>query len=238
MLAYIVSTGLYSHKFNSFGVFNLLFWALAVANWVHNVHFVSLLGAGDFCRIQTATDKHLFSVGVRHIVITDKHLEASVFYPMDKDFSDGNYDATWFKDPERTITSMKNVFGPMFGIPYIPGFLLRAYTRIIVPMKLNGLLCKKLASGSQPISPVVFSHGLSGDKAMYTAIYHALAAHGHLVIAVNHQDESCFHTYDKSGKEIKFLKKPFYVAPFRQAQIKIRSDEILRTLDELKNMSH
>ena len=84
-------------------------------------------------------------------------------------------------------------------------------------MTTNGELCRRFANGKEALRPIIFSHGLSGDKAFYTAVYHAMAAHGHLVIAVNHQDESGFHTYDKDGKEIIFVKKPFYVAPFRQA---------------------
>ena len=143
----------------------------------------------------------------------------------------------WFEDSARTIQSFKNVFGPMFEIPYIPEFLLRCYTCITIPMIKNGNLCKRFASGQEALRPVIFSHGLSGDKAFYTGVYHSLAAHGHFVIAVNHQDESSFHTYDKAGKEILFLKKPFYVAPFRQAQIKIRSDEIMQTISALTNLS-
>ena len=112
---------------------------------------------------------------------------------------------------------MKKVFGPMFEIKWIPSFLLRTYTRIVVPMTTNGDLSTKYASGKEALRPVIFSHGLSGDKAHYTQIYHAMASHGHLVIAVNHQDESGFHTYDKDGKEILFVKKPFYVAPLRKA---------------------
>ena len=124
-------------------------------------------------------------MGVRNIQITEKQLEASVYYPMDRN-SPSVYDAKWFNDQDRSIKAMKKVFGPMFGIPYIPSFLLRAYTRIIVPIVTDGKLCDRFASGKEALRPVVFSHGLSGDKAMYTAVYHALAAHGHLVVAVNH----------------------------------------------------
>ena len=84
-------------------------------------------------------------------------------------------------------------------------------------MITDGNLCERFASGKEALRPVIYSHGLGLDKAFYTAIYHALAAHGHFVIAVNHQDESGMHTYDKDGKEISFVKKPYYVAPFRQA---------------------
>ena len=84
-------------------------------------------------------------VTMKHIKITEKRLEASVYYPMDRQTQD--FTARWFEDQDRTIMSMKKVFGPMFEIPYIPDFLLRTYTRIIVPMITKGNLCKRFASG-------------------------------------------------------------------------------------------
>ena len=50
----------------------------------------------------------------------------------------------------------------------------------------NGNLCERFSSGKEALRPVIFSHGLSGDKAFYMGVYHAFAANGHLVIAVNH----------------------------------------------------
>ena len=185
-LVYALSTSFYSQTFRPFGVINFLVWLLAMAAWIHSVHFVALVGATDFCRIKSATDKSLYSVGTRYIQITDKRLEAQVYYPMDRVAPQEEYTAQWFRDPERTINAMKNVFGPMFEIPYIPDFLLRTYTRIKVPMFKDRNLCERFASGKEALRPVIFSHGLSGDKANYMGVYHAMAANGHLVIAVNH----------------------------------------------------
>ena len=68
-----------------------------MAAWAHSVHFVYLVGAMDFCRIDSATDSSLYKVGVRHIKITDKQLEASVYYPMDRN-AECPYTALWFED--------------------------------------------------------------------------------------------------------------------------------------------
>ena len=63
--------------------------------------------------------------------------------------------------------------------------------------------------------PIVFSHGLSGNKDVYKAVYLAMAAHGHLVVAINHQDRTCFHTYDKDKNEMYYELKQLYIAPLR-----------------------
>ena len=59
---------------------------------------------------------------------------------------------------------------------------------------------------------MIFSHGLSADKAYYSALYHAMAASGYLVVAINHQDESCFYTEDKDGKPILYAIEEIYCA--------------------------
>ena len=57
---------------------------------------------------------------------------------------------------------------------------------------------------------MIFSHGLRADKAFYTAVYHAMAAQGYLVIALNHQDKSCLYTEDRDGKEILYEHKDLH----------------------------
>ena len=131
---------------------------------------------------------------------------------------------------------MKHVFGALKGVSYIPDFLLLSYTQITIPATTNGELCERFASGKEAIRPIIFSHGLSACANYYTAVHHSMAAHGHVVIAVNHQDESCFYTEDKNRKPILFVHKELHCGvPYRQAQINIRSDEILKTIAALKS---
>ena len=74
---------------------------------------------------------------------------------------------------------------------------------------------------------------MGGDKNFYTVVCLALAAHGYLVIAVNHQDKSCFHTYDKDGEELYFEGFANGTAALRQAQVKTRAAEILAVIQQL-----
>lgn len=133
------------------------------------------------------------------------------------DVSGKAYTAKWYQDPVRMMKSYKRTLCNMqtITLPFVPEFLLRSFTNIMMPAYLNGDLCEKFASGKESIRPMVFSHGLSADKNFYMAIYLAMASHGYMVVAINHQDESCFYTEDAKGNEIWFLKKLFYSAPLR-----------------------
>ena len=92
----------------------------------------------------------------------------------------------WYRDASRMMRAYKRVFGQMFNLSYVPDFILRAYANIVLPAYMDGELCERFASGREAIRPIIFSHGLSGEKEFYTAIYLAMAAHGYVVVAINH----------------------------------------------------
>ena len=96
---YAVTTGFYSTPFNPFGLISILIWLFAAVTWVHSMHYTIYCGAQDFFRIYSHSDgKSPFAVGVRNFKITEKKLEASVFYPVDKEKARNN--AGWFRNPE------------------------------------------------------------------------------------------------------------------------------------------
>lgn len=98
----------------------------------------------------------------------------------------------------------------------MPDCFARAFTNVQIPVKLDGEVCDRFSGGEEAIRPVVFSHGLGGYKDVYSSIYHSMAANGHLVIAINHQDESCFFdTKDKDGKVIKLVVKDHFSEQYR-----------------------
>ena len=74
----------------------------------------------------------------------------------------------------------------MFDLPLAFDVLLSTFTKVMLPAYNEGELSQRFASGKEAIRPVVFSHGLSGEKENYTAIYLAMASHGYLVVAINH----------------------------------------------------
>jgi hypothetical protein len=90
-------------------------------------------GAFDFSKMDTEGP---YKVGMRRIHITDKQIEASIFYPIDK--STKSNCTLWFPNATKTIQGMKRVFGHMFGIPYFPDFILRPYTKVKIPVIENG----------------------------------------------------------------------------------------------------
>ena len=56
------------------------------------------------------------------------------------------------------------------------------------------------------------------------------------MIALDHQDWSCFHTENKDGKPIMFeYRDPHCEISYRKSQIEIRSSEIMKIIDTLKN---
>ena len=124
-------------------------------------------------------------MGVRYCKIGEKNLETSVFYPIDK--VDGEQASTpWWPNQERAMRAFGSVFGQLFNIPWIPDFILLSFVSIKMPCLLDGELANRFSTGAEALRPIVFSHGLSGDKNFYMAVYHALAANGYFVMAINH----------------------------------------------------
>lgn len=68
----------------------------------------------------------------------------------------------------------------------IPDVFFRTYAKVGIAAYDDAKLCFRFSSGKEAVRPMIFSHGLSGAKDMYTGIYHAMAANGYLVIAINH----------------------------------------------------
>lgn len=205
-MIYVGIAYLFFEQGESFGVLGVLFWVMAAAAWMHSVSFVYKVGAIDFCRVWHPSDNSPYAVGLHTTKLTNKQLEASIFYPVDKaSVADKPFTALWYPDAERTIRSFSKSMAAMFSLPVpIPDFLLRSYTNVKIPAYVDADLSSRFAKGEEDMRPIIFSHGLSADKNFYTGVCLALAAHGHLVIAINHQDRSCFHTYDKDGKEMLF----------------------------------
>ena len=106
----------------------------------------------------------------------------------------------------------------MFGLPFTPpAFIVRSFANVTIPAYKDSQISSKFIEGATKLRPIIFSHGLSGDKNFYTSVCLALAAHGYLVIAINHQDKSCFHTYDKDGNDLYYEPHPIGSAALRQA---------------------
>ena len=72
-----------------------------------------------------------YKVGVKQIRITERRLQASVYYPVDKDTK--GVPALWWPDAQKTLAGMKSVFSQMFNLPVFPDFLVTPNLLVEIP---------------------------------------------------------------------------------------------------------
>ena len=188
---------------------------------------------------------HPYMVGVKYATLTDKKLEASIFYPIDKttevEWSNRkklNKKALWTEDELRTYrTYGKALKEAMLGFEP-PECIVRFYATRKLPALENADIARRFHLEGDKIRPMIFSHGLSASKVFYSALYHKMAANGYLVIALNHQDGTCFFTIDQNGKDLCYQKDVFEKKELREKQIKIRAEEVIKVIEELRGQEN
>ena len=74
-------------------------------------------------------------------------------------------------------------------------------TFVWLPVAVNAPLAKDFAHGKKQLQPLVFSHGEALDRMLYSGILRELASYGFLVIALNHNDQTCMLTLGKPVKK-------------------------------------
>ena len=200
-----------------------------------------------------------FAVGLRYTRVTDKRLEATVYYPVEKDDVRGkDYTASWYpsyKSPELIVKTMRRMqlaqlvhavelkdkirFTTEDALPaslrYAPKMTPDAACRPDTQVKIPAFF--EAPPAEKELRPVIFSHGLSASNTLYSGVCIALAARGYLVVAINHQDKSCFHTYDgrNNDAEMFFEFTEIHSAELRPRQLQIRVDEVISVMDLIKS---
>ena len=198
-----------------------------------------------------------YAVGVHYTRITDKRLEATIYYPVEKEeMHDKPYNAEAFPPYKSTdfllqawgkslmsqlvvIMELHNLidykepedlpwFLRFFGTR-VPNFMLKPDCQMKIPAYIGAKPAR------EELRPIIFSHGLTACNSMYSGACIAFAAQGYLVIAVNHQDGSCFHTYDSKNNDADMFygdrMRPAFSQKLRTEQLKIRVAEIRSVID-------
>lgn len=88
--------------------------------------------------------------------------------------------------------------------------------------------------GLKTMQPIVFSHGLSGHRMVYSALYRELASCGYCVIALTHSDGSADYSataglFDNSFEIYDYAK--------RNICVKIRENELNAVVKEITEVS-
>lgn len=129
-----------------------------------------------------------------------------------------------------------------FIAPSIPSLFSMLFNWQMRYVAIPALWDTAMAEKKFPV--VVFSHGLSANRSIYSTVCTELASHGFVVAAVEHRDRSACATFtlsEEGEKEyILFKPTPVDVKEYnlRNEQIKIRVEESIRALDVLEKINN
>ncbi|PVU96825.1 hypothetical protein BB561_000930 [Smittium simulii] len=127
--------------------------------------------------------------------------------------------------------------------------------------EINQINAQPVNNTTHKFPVAIFSHGLAGNRSTYSAICRELASHGFIIIAIEHRDGSASATYLKDQNKVlnfqdfesyrgeinKNNKNNSGFTPieqfgderlaFQRRKLKMRVDEVLETLNEIKRLN-
>lgn len=160
--------------------------------------------------------------------------EVQVFYPAKLGESEELEVADWLPHGDKSITGILALTVSLCNLVKVPFVHLHSKgLSHVKSMVYKGAAVSEDFRG-KPIVPVVFSHGLQSATFLYTMCLRDLAAHGFLVLAVNHQDGSNLHTVTREGADKYYgAKEPLELRDKREPQLRRREEEMRELIGEL-----
>ena len=166
-------------------------------------------GPGNFDKVKI---RGSYGVGYREFHVSGTETAVSVFYPIDSKFKnekDSSKKLYFMKYGDEQVAALIKA-GAWFddpksrgGYPALAGTFLK-HVEIDVHQK------KQIAPDfeGKKLIPIIFSHGLTASRALYTAYCREFASNGYIVFALDHHDGSCHYTLDEDGIEIHLNRTP------------------------------
>lgn len=156
-----------------------------------------LYGEGDYKSV-TATSGP-YEVGFREFTTKELWNDCSVYYPVDKIVSDKfkseGFGSVHLLRYPKSLSGLKNALSSIDGLAAgLNKFRVKFYTFVSVPAAMKAPLADDFAQGKKKLQPLVFSHAEAADRMVYSTMLRELASHGFLVVALNHNDQTCMHT--------------------------------------------
>jgi hypothetical protein len=131
-----------------------------------------------------------YRVGFRDFVSNEMGNECSIFYPAMNDDS-GTFGVPympWGDEEAKGFHKVVESNSPAFG--RCPLFLTaKPMQKISIPVFRNANI-----AALKQLQPIIFSHGLSGNRMTYSVICRELASCGYFVICLSHDDRSGMYT--------------------------------------------
>lgn len=122
-----------------------------------------------------------------------KQIVVRIFYPVDKDVADKYEMAHWL--PEKENATAGQYAEAYAKFMWRPGTLASwlgslAFLPLMPNISTKTLDSAPAASTPEKFRPVIYSHGLGGNRSCYSAVCIGLASHGYFVVAPEHTDGS------------------------------------------------
>ena len=164
-------------------------------------------GAGDLSRIEI---RGPYKVGFKSYFVKKTSCAVSVFYPMDKSWPAPASEMKLFPYGMEGVTALTRADAYVKGMAFAwPARLFGLFaTQIVLPVCSAGPLAEDFLDGKKKLVPIVFSHGLTASRALYTTHCRELAACGYIVFSLDHHDGSCHYTEDAEENPIIFDTEP------------------------------
>ncbi len=143
-------------------------------------------GMGDYSKFKPSGP---YRVGYKEFTTKELSNDCSIFYPAAPDGS-GKFGVPFLLYGEKQIEGLKLIVGADLPpwIAFVAKIILRSMLSIKVPVYRDATIGKKM------MQPVVFSHGLSAQRMIYSSLYMEMASCGYCVIALSHNDQSSDYT--------------------------------------------
>jgi platelet-activating factor acetylhydrolase len=126
-------------------------------------------------------------------------------------------------------------------IANLPTFLSNWLSNLASIKKTRFYKDAQIMESEAPFPVIIFSHGLGGNRLIYSCICSDLASHGFVVAAIEHRDGSASLAKGIDDEWIQYDNVPPEVWGFRHHQLRHRVSEVelcLASLDEIARNGH
>lgn len=158
----------------------------------------------------------------------------SVYYPTDVRTNAVKY---WipekYREGDRWNAGVQSARTWYMNLSFtLPTWMLNSWRDITIDVEPDGALAADFNTGSKKLIPIVFSHGLTGSRTMYSVLGRELASCGYAVFLIDHHDGSTCFTM-KHGKEPVWFNKnmPYFSGDDMHNRVKTREQEMKMLID-------